>query len=795
MTGHLFYKRAALALMALFAALAMTLLPADGGKVSHAQTPTSSTLVSNTGQTLTGSTYGLGSARDAAQRFATGSSRGGYTLTSIDIILNSVAGGTTDLAMTLHSGSANGTKVADFAGPSSLTAGNATYTFTPTAALSLDAFTRYWIVLQEPTTTVAKFTETTSSSEDTGSAARWLIANELGQRAASSTGAYEALSSGGTLPIDVKGYANPFTPASSLVSNIEQGDYLVANVNTQRAQAFTTGYNSTGYTVDAVEIDYRDTDGDGVVVNICETNADETPNQTATTCWIFTSPGSFTVGRLPYDAPDDLTLDPATTYTVVFTYSGTGNLELGGTSSRDEDASSLAGWSIRDKFHNQLADDRWDTPGSVRSIRIDIEGTPKAPVANSPTAIDSAVSTSINMAHTFSASHFNFRATTSGDTLSKVHILTLPNRGTLALSGTAVTAGDAITRAQLNAGNLKFTPVTDRFGDGYASFDFRVEGSSLESTDGNQMTIDVTATTLNLVSNTQQGSEHGVNVNTRRAQAFTTGYNSTGYVISEVQVISTDAEGDEFAVSICGTGTDDIPVTPCTSLDPPDSFAAGALTFTPPIGFELDSETIYTLTMMTPNDSGAVSMKGTNSADEDASSLAGWSIRDSFHQRPDTTWVSISSVRSFRIAIEGIAKSPVAGAPTSTDHTVETVENTAHTFSAAHFNFMANTSGDALSKVHILTLPDEGTLALSGVVVAAGDEISKTDIDDGNLKFTPDTGETGQGYASFDSRVEGSSHKSTNGYRMTIDVRTEHDSVPPALAATDPRCWPPTAKP
>ena len=291
--------------------------------------------------------------------------------------------------------------------------------------------------------------------------------------------------------IDVKGYANAFTPASSLVSNIEQGDHVVANVNTRRAQAFTTGYNSTGYTVDAVEIDYRDTDGDGVVVNICETNADETPNQTATTCTTLTAPSSFTVGRLPYDAPDDLTLDPATTYTVVFTYSGTGNLELGGTSSIAEDASSLAGWSIRDKFHNQLVDDTWATPGSVRSIRIDIEGKPKAPVANSPTAIDSAVSTSINTAHTFSAAHFNFIATTSGDALSKVHILTLPNRGTLALSGVEATAGDEISKTDIDAGNLKFTPDTGETGQGYASLVFRVEGSSHKSTNGYRMTMDV----------------------------------------------------------------------------------------------------------------------------------------------------------------------------------------------------------------------------------------------------------------------------------------------------------------
>ena len=277
----------------------------------------------------------------------------------------------------------------------------------------------------------------------------------------------------------------------SRVANAGTRGIVVANVNTRRAQAFTTGYNSTGYTVDAVEIDYRDTDGDGVVVNICETNADETPNQTAATCTTLTAPSSFTVGRLPYDAPDDLTLDPATTYTVVFTYSGTGNLELGGTSRIAEDASSLAGWSIRDKFHNQLADDTWATPGSVRSIRVDIEGTPKAPVAGAPTSTDNTVETVENTAHTFSAADFNFMATTSGDALSKVHILTLPNRGTLALSGTAVTAGHEITRAQLNAGNLKFTPATDGFGDGYASFLFRVEGSSLTSTNAYRMTIDV----------------------------------------------------------------------------------------------------------------------------------------------------------------------------------------------------------------------------------------------------------------------------------------------------------------
>ena len=488
MTGHLFYKRAALALMALFAALAMTLLPADGRKVSHAQTPSSMTLVSNTGQTLSSDRPVIGSSYDRAQEFTTGTNRDGYVLTSIDIMLNAAFGGATDLTMTLHSGSATGTKVADFDEPSSLTTGNATYTFIASAAVSLDASTSYWIVLEEPTTHRGGLVVTASDNQDTDSAAGWLIADAYEFRTASATGSFTVTTTGKSAIIDVKGYVGSIP---TLVSNIEQGNDLVANVNTRRAQAFTTGFNLTGYTVTGVDIDYRDAEGHGFALSLCETNNDGTPNQSPQTCDIFTQPSFSAVGRLRFEAAASFTLDPATTYTVVF-YSGSGdNVSLGGTSSIAEDASSLAGWSIRDKFHHQDSDSNWQIPGSVRSIRIDIEGTPKAPVANSPTSTDHTVETVEDTAHTFSAAHFNFMATASGDALSKVHILTLPDEGTLALSGTAVTAGDEISKTDIDAGNLKFTPDTGETGQGYASFDFRVEGSSLTSTNSYRMTIDV----------------------------------------------------------------------------------------------------------------------------------------------------------------------------------------------------------------------------------------------------------------------------------------------------------------
>ena len=286
--------------MALFAVLAMTLLPADGGKVSHAQTPTTVTLVSNTGQSQ--DTARNISGESHSQRFTTGSHQQGYTITGIAIIIWSVPAGPTSVAMTLHSGSATGTKVADFTGPSSLTSQLTTYTFTPTAALSLDASTRYWIVLNQ--TTNIRITQTEEDSEDAGSAAGWQIEK---------SGSYSTM-------IGVKGYENLPPP---------------------------------------------------------------------------------------------------------------------------------------------------------------------------PTSTDNTVETVQNTAHTFTAANFNFMPATTEDTLTKVHIVTLPNLGTLALSGTAVTAGQEITKADIDAGNLKFTPVADEFGDPYTSFLFRVEGSSRTSTATYTMTIDV----------------------------------------------------------------------------------------------------------------------------------------------------------------------------------------------------------------------------------------------------------------------------------------------------------------
>ena len=76
-------------------------------------------------------------------------------------------------------------------------------------------------------------------------------------------------------------------------------------------------------------------------------------------------------------------------------------------------------------------------------------------------------------------------------------------------------------------------------------------------------------------------------------------------------------------------------------------------------------------------------------------------------------------------------------APTGADNTVTVSEDTAYTFTAADFGFADADAGDTLSSVKITTLETAGDLALDGTAVTVNQVITKADIDDGDLTFTP----------------------------------------------------------
>ena len=115
-------------------------------------------------------------------------------------------------------------------------------------------------------------------------------------------------------------------------------------------------------------------------------------------------------------------------------------------------------------------------------------------VNEAPSGTNATVTITEDTAHILTAANFGFSDVDAGDALSAVRIDTLPTAGTLTLSGTAVTAGQVITPADLAAGQLVFTPAANANGTGYARVTFSVRDSTnLYDPTPNTLTVNITA--------------------------------------------------------------------------------------------------------------------------------------------------------------------------------------------------------------------------------------------------------------------------------------------------------------
>ena len=116
---------------------------------------------------------------------------------------------------------------------------------------------------------------------------------------------------------------------------------------------------------------------------------------------------------------------------------------------------------------------------------------------NPPTASDGTVTTVEDTAHSFAAANFSY-SDTDGDALAHVKIIELPAAGTgaLTLNGTAITSVDlpkTVTAAELTENKLTYSPPANANGTGYASFKFKVNDGTEDSSSEYFMTINVTA--------------------------------------------------------------------------------------------------------------------------------------------------------------------------------------------------------------------------------------------------------------------------------------------------------------
>ena len=327
---------------------------------------------------------------------------------------------------------------------------------------------------------------------------------------------------------------------------------------------------------------------------------------------------------------------------------------------------------------------------------------------NGPTASDNTVTTAEDTAYTFAATDFNF-ADTDGDTLASVKVTALESAGDLELDGTDVTLDQVIAKADIDAGDLTFTPAAGATGAPYATFTFTVNDGADDSASAYTMTIDVTAGSTPpisvdaLVSNIGQANSDTGNLGSvDQAQAFTTGGNANGYTLTSVEVqFGSVASAATYGVGIWSSDEEvdgaldtdtvhepyaSLGALTCPALTPGSGDVVYECTTT---GINLDAGTTY-LFVVDSSGTATNRLRNTASDSEDAGSAPGWSIGNIsiFRTRNLTgrTWVTYS--RSKKIRIHGAARSGSNNAPTASDNTVTTVEDTAYTFAATDFGFM-----------------------------------------------------------------------------------------------------------
>ena len=124
------------------------------------------------------------------------------------------------------------------------------------------------------------------------------------------------------------------------------------------------------------------------------------------------------------------------------------------------------------------------------------------PVNDAPSGANKTVTTNEDTGYAFQVADFGFSDPNDSpaNALLAVKIATLPVAGSLTDNGSAVTAGQVVSVADITAGKLVFNPAANANGNGYASFTFQVQdngGTPGVDLDQSPNTITVNVTPVN----------------------------------------------------------------------------------------------------------------------------------------------------------------------------------------------------------------------------------------------------------------------------------------------------------
>ena len=161
-----------------------------------------------------------------------------------------------------------------------------------------------------------------------------------------------------------------------LVSNLGQFGQTTGfdGLSSDYALQFTTGDNAGGYDLESVDVRLGAYENATVTVTLHSVSSG---NPASTSLFTFTNPTSGITANAvnTFTAPSNTTLTgPNTSYFIVVTGAEstgtTHSLQLGWTSSDDEDNEGADDWAINDDGHGRLGTDNWTTSGFMLQIRV-----------------------------------------------------------------------------------------------------------------------------------------------------------------------------------------------------------------------------------------------------------------------------------------------------------------------------------------------------------------------------------------------------------------------------------------
>ena len=398
------------------------------------------------------------------------------------------------------------------------------------------------------------------------------------------------------------------------------------------------------------------------------------------------------------------------------------------TDSNSQDAAS--GWLIDDEYYwRNKSGGNWTPSTTNRAVKITVRAVNAVPASSNKT-----VTTNEDTAYIFTTgpnpTDDILFSDANNDELNHVKITSLPATGTLSLDDAAVTTNQPVSKADIDGGDLIYTPPPNENGLSFASFMFKVNDGVADS------------------------AEHIITVNVNAvndAPAFPSGEDG------ERGVAENTAAGTDVGAPVAATDHDNDPLTYTLTGTDALSFAidsAGQITVGPGTNLDHETQNSYSVTV------GVSDLKDTDG-------------------NADTA-VDASIDVTIRVADENDAPAVSASPSASTD------ENTAYTFTAADFNY-SDADADAMDHVKITSLPDRGTLSLDDAqgmpdaIDSASDtnpvEVTAAELGDGKLKYNPPANASGSAFATeFGFRVNDGAVDSAEA-TLAIGVTPEPLSV------------------